>query len=407
MRAFPIILALWASLLAFPATAQLGLPNIGLPQVRLPEPPLGRVLERAGEALGAAVDRLLTLRAERIDRLLRRHHELIELDAQGAPARRGELLLIDPEPAVLDAAQQAGFVLAASERMDSLGLSITRLNLPRGISLAQGEALLRRVSPAAEFAADHLHFQNGGAALPLLAVAASVPSASIATPVGIIDGAPSQQIAVLRGFAEGAPAASHHGSAVASLLAGAGARNLRAADVYGTDPAGGNALALVRALDWLIGGGAKVVSISLSGPNNPAVAKAIAAAQRQGVVVVGAVGNDGPGAPPAYPASYPGVLAATAVDGRGRALLEAGRALHLDYAAPGADIVALDKNGKWARVRGTSYAVPLVAARAAAALERGPSWRASLDREAEDLGARGSDEQFGRGLLCRTCARRR
>ena len=97
----------------------------------------------------------------------------------------------------------------------------------------------------------------------------------------------------------------------------------------------------------------------------------------------------------------------TGVDVRGRALLEAGRALHLDYAAPGADILARNKSGKWREVRGTSYAVPLVAARAAAALDRGSSWRAALDREAEDLGPRGPDDRYGRGVLCRACARRR
>jgi subtilisin family serine protease len=226
--------------------------------------------------------------------------------------------------------------------------------------------------------------------------------------VGIIDGAPGagQTVSAMRGFARGAPAASNPGSAVTSLLAGAGARDLRVADIYGTDPAGGNALALIRALDWLAGGGARVISISLGGPSNAAVAKAIAAVQRRGVVVVAAVGNDGPAAPPAYPASYPGVVAVTAVDGRGRALIEAGRAAHLDYAAPGADIAARNRAGKWTRVRGTSYAVPLVAARAAAALQRRGSWRSLLDAEAQDLGPRGPDAQYGRGVLCRDCARR-
>ena len=117
------------------------------------------------------------------------------------------------------------------------------------------------------------------------------------------------------------------------------------------------------------------------------------------------MGNDGPAAPPAYPASYAGVVAVTGVDGRNRVLIEAGRALHLDYAAPGANILARNKSGKWSEVRGTSYAVPLVAARAAAALDEGGNWRARLDREAEDLGPRGPDERFGRGLLCRDCVR--
>jgi subtilisin family serine protease len=268
---------------------------------------------------------------------------LVELDASGDPARRGELLLVDPAHSDLQAAEDAGFVAASTERMDSLGLTVVRLSLPAGVSLAQAEVLLHKVAPTAEIAADTLHFQSGST-LPT-AAAASAQGPSIDTAVGIIDGAPAGRVGAVRGFAKGAPVASHHGSAVASLLAGAGVRNIRVADIYGTDPAGGNALALVRALDWLIGGGVKVVSISLAGPSNPAVGHAIAAAQRKGAVIVAAVGNDGPAAPPAFPASYPGVIAVTAVDGRNRPLIEAGRASHLDYAAPGADIVALNTSG--------------------------------------------------------------
>ena len=411
MRAALTLLTLCGIAASMPVAAQLAVPGVSLPQVPpidLPGLPADRALEGVTGNLAQSAERLLELRSERIDRLVRRSGDTIELDAQGAPARRGELLVLDPAQGALAAAQAAGFVVAGREDLDNLGVSVVRLTLPRGMSLAQGEALLRRVAPGAEIAPDHLHFQTGGRALPMLQAASLAAAAPIATPVGIIDGAPGagQTVAAMRGFARGAPVASHHGSAVTSLLASAGASDVRVADIYGSDPAGGNALALVRALDWLTGGGARVISISLGGPNNAAVAKAIAAAQRKGVVIVAAVGNDGPAAPPAYPASYSGVLAVTGADGRGRALIEAGRALHLDYTAPGADIAARNKSGKWSRVRGTSYAVPLVAARVAAALGRGGSWRAALDREAEDLGPRGPDSQYGRGLLCRGCARR-
>ena len=119
--------------------------------------------------------------------------------------------------------------------------------------------------------------------------------------------------------------------------------------------------------------------------------------------MVAAVGNDGPAAPPAYPASYDGVVAVTAVDGKRRALIEAGRALHLDYAAPGADIRAINAEGKRVRVRGTSFATPLVAARLANALQKGGDWRKAIDREAVDLGRKGVDPVFGRGLVCGDC----
>ena len=147
----------------------------------------------------------------------------------------------------------------------------------------------------------------------------------------------------------------------------------------------------------------RVVTISLVGPKNPVLERAIAAARRRGVVVVAAVGNDGAAAPPAYPASYDGVVAVTAVDGKRRALIEAGRALHLDYAAPGADIRAINAKGKRIRVRGTSFATPLVAARLAKALQKGGDWREAIDREAVDLGRKGVDPVFGRGLVCGDC----
>jgi hypothetical protein len=403
------LLALLAALMAVPAAAQLalpGAPQVGLPRVDLPDTRLpGAVDDLTGEVERIAA-RALEDRGERIERLLRRHGDLVEIDRLGEPARRGELLLTDPSQAQLEAARRAGFIVGGSERLGELGLTIVRLTVPRGMALAAAQGLLAERVPGLHAEADHLHFQSGAVVAGGAARAASVTPA-IATPVGVIDGAPGKGTAVAaqRGFAKGAPLASDHGSAVASLLTGAGARRVLVADVYGNDPAGGNALAMARALDWLAQNRARVATISLVGPRNAVLEKAIARARDKGLVVVAAVGNDGPAAPPAYPASYPGVVAVTGVDGRHRPLLEAGRALHLDYAAPGADIRASNKGGKRVKVRGTSYAAPLVAARIAAAIDRGSNWRASLDGEAEDLGAKGADEHYGRGLVCRDCAR--
>jgi subtilisin family serine protease len=231
---------------------------------------------------------------------------------------------------------------------------------------------------------------------------------AIATPVGLIDGGvgPSVSVRAQQSFASSGPAPSDHGTAIASLLRDAGVRSIVSADVYGRDPAGGSALAIARALDWMVGQKVSVVSISLVGPRNPLLERAIAAASTRGTILVAAVGNDGPAAPPAYPASYPAVLAVTGVDIKDRPMIEAGRSLHLDYAAPGAGILALDASGGDRRVRGTSFAAPLVAARAAAAIGNGGNVRAALDKEARDLGKKGADPLFGRGLLCGTCARR-
>jgi len=407
MRSTFVVLTSGILLLAAPVAAQL-VPGVLLPQAPLIGPAARSVeqtLDRPLDNIRQSAEGLVRGRTDRIAELLHRERAFIEADANGEPAVRGELLLVDPDAATLAAARGAGFTELGSEQLGSLGISVMRLETPSGLPLAEAQRRLLRAAPAAEIAPDNLHFQSGAVGTEAVAAGSSA-MAAIATPVGVIDGAPGKglTVAALRGFAKGAPLASNHGSAVVSLLQAAGVRRVLVADVYGSDPAGGNALAIVRALDWLASSGARVVSISLVGPRNGLLEKAIAAVRSKGMVVVAAVGNDGPAAPPAYPASYPGVLAVTAVDGRQRPLIEAGRALHLDYAAPGANIRGRNKAGRWVTLRGTSFAVPLVASRAAAAIDRGGSWRAVLDREAVDLGPKGPDAQFGRGLLCAGCA---
>lgn len=403
-----LIILLGLAATATPVAAQLTLPPVGggVGDVlgsagRALDPVAGRVNDLASHA-----SRLAAERAERLGDLVRRNSGTIEFDNAGELARRGELVIVNATDADIEAAIAAGYTLLESERLDQLDLSATRLGVPGGTSLGRAEARLKKLLPNAVIAADNLHQQSGEAATNLPAGRTPALAVPFDTIVGIIDGAPAATSTAIRGFARGAPFPSNHGSAIASLLNTAGVRSVAVADVYGTDPAGGNALAIARGINWLIGQNVRVISISLVGPRNPLLGQAIAAAQDRGVIFVAAVGNDGPAAPPAFPASYPGVIAVTGVDGRNRALIEAGRALHLDYAAPGADMLAADARGRWVKVRGTSYAVPLIAARAAAAVSGRTNVTNALDREAIDLGPKGPDASFGRGLVCASCRRK-
>lgn len=246
---------------------------------------------------------------------------------------------------------------------------------------------------------------NGGLVRSTIAPAAPGTSRRI----GIIDGGVgpgTPGLAAQQGFAEGAPRANDHAVAIASLLTGGGGIRaaapgaaLAVADVYGSDPAGGSASGIARALAWMVRGRVPVVVVSLAGPADPLLARFVAAARARGTVVVAAVGNAGPAAPPAYPASYPQAIAVTGVDARGRPLIEAGRARHLDYAAPGADMLALNTAGQARPVRGTSFAAPLVAARLSALWDGDAAGSlARLDREARGKGAR-----TGRGVVCGEC----
>lgn len=393
------------AIMASPAIAQLALPSLG---GVLPGNPVGVVdglaagtLERAGTAV-ADLKALADERLARLEGFTRANRQTVELDEARQPSRRGEVLLVDPDDEALKLAADKGFALVERSRLEGLDVAYARLATPTGVPLASALRTLRRALPGRTISADQLHFPSGK-----MTAAAAVTTAQMPLPrggtLGLIDGGvgASALLAEQKGFAAGAPRTSEHAGAIVSLLAGAGAQRVFCADVYGTDPAGGSALAIARALGWMSTRGVPVVSISLVGPSNPLLERAMLAAQSRGMIVVAAVGNDGAAAPPAYPASYPGVIAVTGVDARGRVLIEAGRALHLDYAAPGADITVPGANGRPRSLRGTSYAAPLAAARIAAHRARSSTVAAAIG--ATDAEARRGNARTGRGVLCEAC----
>lgn len=386
----------------------------------LQAPPLGGLGGVADRTLGSVTGRVLrtgdrvvansaALARDRLDRLhglVRASGGILEMSDAG-PAVRGEIIAVNPSAEDIRSAEREGFAIIAEDLIEDLDLRSVTLRTPRGLSLEKAMALLQRIAPEGEFTPNHIHLQSGTSGAALKAGAALAGGQPGSASIGIIDGGaaahPSLSRVEQRGFVTGAPVASAHGTAIASLAVGQGAvkgaapgAGLLIADVYGRDPKGGNAVAISRAIGFMVQRRVRVIAMSLVGPPNPLVARAIGLAMARNIHVVAAVGNDGPAAPPAFPASYRGVIAVTGVDGRNRPLLEAGRSLHLDFAAPGADMAAAAPAGLKA-VRGTSYAVPLVAGRLAR------SSLAALSAEARDLGPKGPDKMFGRGLVCGDC----
>ena len=422
MRQWTALILIFAVLM--PGSVQRSFAQVALPSVQLPDatrtlPPLPNL---GTEPLARIGDTLAEVRLDRITNLLRDQRDRIEPDRNGEPAVRGILVATGVDDAMIARAAEKGFRLLDRERIEGLSLDIVRFTVPGGRSLVRAQKQLAKLLPDAEVDADHLYFASGaGGLLPAatLAAASTPGKASL----GLIDGGVAAHPSLAgrvaqRGFAAGAPAASRHGTAVASLLVGNGTvrgsapgQRLLAADVYGTDPAGGNASAIARALGWLTQNGVAVTTISLVGPDNKLLALAVSRAQQRGMLIVAAVGNDGPAAPPAYPASYQGVFAVTGVDARNRALPEAGRARHIDFAAPGDAVLAATGPASADRLRGTSFAAPLVAGRLALrypapAVDRiGPAV-AALVMEARDLGKRGRDKIYGHGLICGDCGGR-
>lgn len=421
-----------ASVYAGSAGAQL-LGGAGLPQVGLPTPvgnvPIaGPVLQNVlaspqlqQQVIQPTLDgvgglpmtiaesgsaNLADLRRLRLETLIRENRAVLEADDHGLPVRRGVLIAADPDPVSLQSAMRAGFTVISEHVEQSLGLRLVKLAVPRGMRTRDAIKRLRNAAPRLEVDFDHVFEPAGGSLMPLTASLAAMAAAGNGHIIGMIDGGVASHPSLAgssieqNGFA-GAPQPTGHGTAVASLLVGsqglfrgaAHGAQLYVADVYGGSTASGSASGIVQALGWLASHGTQVINISLVGPPNALVARAVNAVQRRGIRVVAAVGNDGPAAPPQYPASYPGVVAVTAVDANGRALPEAGKAAHIDFAAPGADMAAAFPGQGYARVRGTSFAAPLAAARLA------------LDGSPERLAAeaRPGSGRVGRGIVCFQC----
>jgi len=381
---------------------------LGNPQVQqqVVRPTLDTVqgLPQAVAESGAST--LAEVRRMRLQELIRENRGALEADERGQPVRRGVLVVADPDPVGLQLAARAGFTIIRQEVEPALGMRTVTLAIPPRMNVREALKRLRAVAPQLQADYDHLFEPAGGSLLPLNGALASLAGAGSGRAIGMIDGgvASHPSLAGARieqnGFS-GPPKPTGHGTAVASLLVGeqgpfhgaASGADLYVADIYGGNRAAGSASAIVQALGWLASKRPQVINISLVGPANAVVARAIAALQQRGIRIVAAVGNDGPAAPPQYPASYPGVVAVTGVDGKGRALPEAGKPAHLDFAAPGADMAAALPGQGYSRVRGTSFAAPLAAARLALA--------GSPERLAAE--ARPGSGRVGRGIVCFDC----
>ncbi|THV17371.1 S8 family serine peptidase [Rhizobium rhizophilum] len=338
-------------------------------------------------------------------------------------------------------AERQSLALLATEPPTEPATEIVRLVVPRGTGLDAARARVAALAPVAQVDFNHYYRPEqtetdpecGGQSCALvreiigwpLDPAGLVQRCGSLPKIGLIDTAinpahPSldkARLEVIRISDDALPQSGRqHGTAVVALLVGAaGSRApglLPSSEVIAVDAfrrLGGSAdvastFDLVRALDALAGRNVRVINLSLAGPDNLLLKRAVEAMIARGAILVAAVGNAGPRAKPLYPAGYEGVIAVTAVDKGRNAYRRANQGAHVDIAAPGVNVWTAASISGARPKSGTSFAAPFVSAAAAVLLAERPEltpaqMAEALSLMAQDIGTPGRDSVFGWGLL--------
>lgn len=233
------------------------------------------------------------------------------------------------------------------------------------------------------------------------------------------------------GAREGDEAWARHGTAMAGIIAGHGHGPGNGDGVLGVapeakilpvrviledkDPARAKARstrgsALAEGIRWAADHGADVINLSLGDDSASAHPEegedeAIQYALRKGVVVVASAGNGGEkGDRISYPAAYPGVIAATAVDRYGTRAPFSTRRWYATVSAPGVDVIIADPDHRYYEGWGTSAAAAFVSGAVAllkaAHRDLTPAQiKRLLEDTARNAPASGRDDSRGYGFI--------
>lgn len=233
------------------------------------------------------------------------------------------------------------------------------------------------------------------------------------------------------GASRGDRAWARHGTAMAGIIAGHGHGIGNADGVMGIAPEAkilpvrviledgdsargkarntrGNALA--EGIRWAADHGADVINLSLgddskSAHPEPAEDEAVQYALKKGSVVVASAGNGGEkGDHISYPAAYPGVIAATAVDRYGTRAAFSTRRWYSTVSAPGDKVVIADPDHKYYEGWGTSAAAAFVSGAVALVKAARPGLTPAqikklLEDTARNAPVGGRDDSRGYGLV--------
>jgi len=355
---------------------------------------------------------------------------------------------LNVSPLAIEKAKAKGFKAAPPTSLASLAYSVTQLVPPDGMSITEAQQLLAEELPMESFGINqkyHIYRTatgtpenpkastaaqiggNGGCksdhcfGRDLIGWKPEVGRCASGIRIGIIDTSVDVQHPTfsrkkfeLGRFSASARGLDWHGTGVTALLAGDSASgtpglipdaDFVVADIFHADTDGqpaSDTMSMLRALDWLEAKKVKIINMSLSGPYDELVRRAIDKLSANGVLFVAAAGNDGPSAGPSYPAAYDHVIAVTAVGKNLKGYRYANRGNYIDIAAPGVSIWTALPGSMEGYRSGTSFAVPYVTA-ALAAIYNGQSNSSKFEilkqLAFKDLGEPGRDPVYGEGLL--------
>jgi subtilisin family serine protease len=411
--------------LALTLAASSALAQIRLPVAPLLSQPLGTLDRQADDFASRTLSTLSQARKREVDQLIRDNPRRVDTDPHGEPIVRNEVLAWSPADEALAHARSLGFGIAREQSIESLQVRVVVLSAPNGVAARKALKMLREADPAGSYDFNHIYLGSDAQITPVAGTAnapsAGGPASDAAGEhirIGLLDTGinlhhPALDSArIVQWGCDGKPVPAVHGTAIASILIGRApgfrgvqpGAELYSADVYCGQPVGGAVDSIVASLGWLVGQNIPVINISLVGPTNFLLEHTIAAVSERGFLIVAAVGNDGPAAPPLYPASYPGVVGVTAVDARQHVLIEAAHGPQVMFASPGADMAAASGEAGYISVRGTSFASPIVAALLARKINAPDPGQVSaaidaLSKTAIDLGSPGRDMTYGIGLV--------
>lgn len=193
-------------------------------------------------------------------------------------------------------------------------------------------------------------------------------------------------------------ALANNGEGIAGVAPGSPIIPVKVLDSDGKGPYS----AIAEGITWAVDHGARVVSLSLSGPNpSQLLQDAVNYARANGAVCVAAAGNDGKSLA-VYPAATNGAVAVAAIDEADRHAWFSNTGAWISHAAPGVNLLTTDLGGGYASSTGTSPAAAFSAGVFSLLFAFVPDLTpqaaiARIEAGTFDLGPAGWDPTFGWG----------